>query len=214
MLFSAPMMRANMAGIKTQTRRAIKPQPSEHHWSAIPGYQLRVTETCRMADGRLGIRFAHSIPQNREFDWDDWTSCPYGAGGDRMWARETHARAGCKSNCGHLGCHTIYRANEKAALGAYGAVKWTPAIHMPRWASRFETDIVDVRAEPLHNISEADAISEGVTFDGKRWNVENIVTTPISAVDAYRSLWEWVNGRDSWALNPWVWVIEYKRVIQ
>ncbi|MEQ1663215.1 MAG: hypothetical protein ABL877_11025 [Thiobacillus sp.] len=75
---------------------------------------------------------------------------------------------------------------------------------MPRWASRILLEIVGVRVERLQDISEADAIAEGVGGD--------VTVTPCFAVERYRALWESINGPGSWDVNPWVWVVEFKRV--
>jgi hypothetical protein len=130
----------------------------------------------------------------------------YGAPGDRLWVRETHARAGCATKCEHLGCHWKYKADEQAALGAYGAIKWTPSIHMPRWASRIDLEVTGVRVEQLQDIS-ADAEAEGWPGPDAQNSIRNAY--PIAW---YSCLWEEINGVGSWAANPWVWVVEFKRV--
>ena len=200
MIFSAPMVRALLEGRKTQTRRVLKPQPSEHVWSTLPGYQLRVTETCRMMDGRLGIRFAHSIPQNREWDWDDWTTCPYGAVGDRLWVRETW-RPMYTDGAIYLadaGTHRLNAATEAEAKASWPG--WKPSIHMPRRHSRINLEITGVRVERLQSISERDAEAEGVERAGGE--------TPFAS--AYRDLWSYLHGSESWDKNPWVWAIDFK----
>lgn len=80
--------------------------------------------------------------------------------------------------------------------------KWTPSIHMPRWASRITLEITGVRVERLNSITESDAEAEGVTDTG----FGDLL------VDGYRYLWKYIYGEESWAANPWVWVIEFKRV--
>jgi hypothetical protein len=186
-LFSAPMVRAILECRKTQTRRVVKDVPE---WCREWGYTAFTPSGFISARGPVEDNIGEKFFRLK-----------YGATGDRLWVRETHARAGCKSNCGHLGCHTIYRADDKAALGAYGAVKWTPAIHIPRWASRITLEITGVRVERLRDISYGDAQAEGWPpgdeFDPVTW---------------YSVLWRDINGAESWAANPWVWVIEFKRV--
>ncbi len=236
MLFSAPMMRANMAGTKTQTRRIMKPQPEPNGtWNKARGdFDCLIDEYPPSAMIWCGGCLGGDVGVN---------CSPYGCVGDRIWARETHSRAGCKENCGHLGCHTIYRSDESKALGAYGAVKWTPAIHMPRWASRFTATIMQVRAQRLQDISDADAAAEGVEaldsedhcereeFDhalcgncgGRRLydalgpNMGVMPDTDCRDCDThvkrYRWLWESINGEGSWEANPWVWAITYKLVV-
>jgi hypothetical protein len=84
-----------------------------------------------------------------------------------------------------------------------------PSIYMPRWASRITLEIIDVRVERLQDISEEDAIAEGVTwFSSGAVECPGMPETPI---DAYRALWEKINGPGSWEKNPWVWCISFKR---
>jgi len=101
--------------------------------------------------------------------------------------------------------------------------RWTPSIHMPRWASRITLEITSVRVERLQDISEADAIAEGIErldYQGQTsWrdyslNDEWAAISPMldSPIASYKTLWESLNGKGSWDLNPWVWVIEFKKV--
>lgn len=85
---------------------------------------------------------------------------------------------------------------------AYG-LKWRPSIHMPRWASRITLEVTGVRVERLQDISEADALAEGVTFDPL------MHTNPR---EAYMHLWNAINGPGSWYANPWVWVVEFRKL--
>ena len=95
---------------------------------------------------------------------------------------------------------------------------WVPSIHMPRWASRLVLEIVSVRLERLQDISEKDALAEGVTKirDGchviKGFDYDKAGLCHTHAVTPFEKLWESINGPGSWALNPWVWVVEFKRV--
>lgn len=117
-----------------------------------------------------------------------------------------------------------YRATEVAP----DTLRWRPSIHMPRWASRITLEIAGVRVERLQDISEADAIAEGIErgvgFPG--WyryplpgDSEGLaesgrlgkVPTAFPKL-AYRALWESINGPGSWDANPWVWVVEFKTV--
>jgi len=82
------------------------------------------------------------------------------------------------------------------------ASQWKPSIHMPRWASRINLEVVSVRVERLQNISEDDALAEGIT----------LVERGTSPVDQFKKLWESINGPGSWEANPWVWVVEFKRI--
>ena len=103
----------------------------------------------------------------------------------------------------------VYRAGWDRSNGGF---RWRPSIHMPRWASRITLEIVSVRAERLQDISEADALAEGVEIDesGHATRADGIAVG--GARTAYAELWESINGPGSWAANPWVWVVEFRRV--
>lgn len=121
-------------------------------------------------------------------------ACPHGKRGDRIWVRETF---------GDCGERLVYRADSDD--GAKCKVKhWAPSIHMPRWASRITLEITNVRVERLNAISEPDANAEGVQAN-----------TLSPARYVFGELWQSIYGADnsqSWQANPWVWVIEFKRV--
>jgi len=120
--------------------------------------------------------------------------CPYGHRGDRLWVRETFQ----KWPDGYA-----YRADyQDAELADSVHAPWKPSIHMPRAASRINLEITGVRVERLQDISRGDAMAEGCPFpnmaqgdDPRKW---------------YADLWHSINGPDSWGLNPWVWVVEFK----
>lgn len=189
-LFSGPMVRAILDGRKTQTRRIVK-------WSgswAVDEFQYPLWPS---AEDEFGEQ--QDIP------------CKYGKPGDRLWVRETYAHV---SMCGHFNHlhgnrEWIYGATDECCVA-----KWTPSIHMIRAASRITLEITGVRVERLQEISEADAIAEGcVAGDGKP---ENGFPTEAEfpAVASYADLWNSINGPDSWAANPFVWVVEFRRVEQ
>jgi hypothetical protein len=198
-LFSGPMVRALLDGSKTQTRRIVKPTGAHHI------FQFRGTDDARGADEPTG-----------EWAWGSSESviskhirCPYGKPGDRLWVRETFLYVGPGSGS-DLPSYREERANpenHKATNCWFRASQpdetlvWTPSIHMPRWASRITLEVTGVRVERLQDISEADAWSEGCPTDA---------TWPL---DWYRDLWNNLAapGAD-WDANPWVWVVEFKRV--
>lgn len=120
--------------------------------------------------------------------------CPYGQPGDRLWVRETWRAWGGTVR------HVDYRATTEIPRPADG---WKPSIHMRRADSRIMLEIVAVRVERLQDISEADAKAEGCQadpYDGPTY------------YDHFALLWRSINGQGSWTTNPWVWVIEFKRV--
>jgi len=194
-LLKDEMVRAILEGRKTQTRRMVKPQPTALTSDGLPFAQTANDESF----GRLGKVIA----------------CPYGQPGDRLWVRETFTdEAG--GIWPYLGEHISYRADPLQPL----CERWTPSIHMPRWASRITLEITSVRVERLQSISYADAQAEGVqTETADPWFYH--ITTERNVYDfaadepqgSFRKLWESINGPGSWAANPWVWVVEFKRVL-
>jgi hypothetical protein len=130
--------------------------------------------------------------------------CPYGKPGDRLWVRETwaapHAYDSHKPReIPPNGCSIHYAATEER-----GGLLWRPSIFMPRWASRITLEITDVWVERLQQISDADSLAEGCSAaDMKHGD---------SLASVYARLWESINGAGSWAANPWVWVVSFRRV--
>ena len=198
-LFSAPMVRALLDGSKTQTRRVMKAQPPSH-----------VVDFCTYHNPK-GDGLAHFgfDPVARELQ--EWFAvCPYGQPGDRLWVRETwrpNADGGFE-----------YKADGGPMQSAFKQIfddllkrKWKPSIHMPRGASRITMDITGVRIEQLHDITETDAKAEGLTCHHGLYATPDQVWQ-IDPRKAYRDLWESINGPESWEANPFVWVIEFKKV--
>lgn len=212
MIFNAEMVRAILDGRKTQTRRPIK-------WK-----QTRFTEIAERDDGLLW-----PWAEDCERGGDIWFACPFGEVGDRIWVRETWATLGDEKSAAR-----IYRASCEQRPGDYGLWSipdnadwkphtenqkfegaWRPSIHMPRWASRITLEIADVRVEHLNAINESDAQSEGVAqLRGGFWKHYQPGWTEyqISARGSFVTLWKSIYGEESWAANPWVWVIEFKRI--
>ncbi|EPN1614149.1 hypothetical protein ACTV1J_000539 [Cronobacter turicensis] len=218
-IFNAEMVRAVLSGNKTQTRRIVNPQPeltkgSGFSWNgALYGAGSDERETNR--------NFAH-------------VKCPHGKPGDRLWVRETW------SDVNSEGCPAVaYRADSDTRLlaeietfrdedgvlntadprldkywfaawsgdlfsGTEGS--WRPSIHMPRWASRITLEITGVRVERLASISSDDARAEGYpaarAADGG--NIDPWLW--------FRDLWDGIYPEQSFKANPWVWVIEFKRI--
>lgn len=214
-LFSAPMVRAILEGRKTQTRRIVKAK----HLPWIENSLLN------FLDGKWNQR-----------------PMPYGTRGDRLWVREAWQtvdplevpenrrgnRAPFTGSCGlrRIPWVAAYRADGDIFHPDDGApIVWRPSIHMPRWASRITLEITDVRVERLHEISETDAMAEGVEPNCAQVDHARCLHSEwrdylagaddfpaFSAVDSFRSLWRSINDAGSWEANPWVWVIEFKRV--
>lgn len=217
-LMAAPMVRATLRQVdpKTHTRRILKQQPSEHHWQVLPGYELKVGDAMVCADGRVHVTFWHSIPQNAAWDKAGHAVCPYGKPGDRLWVREAWRTVAGADDIAprdlmNVESFTHYEADEAKPVGMG---KLRPSMFMPRWASRILLEVVSVRVERLNNISQADAIAEGLqrTVDGYAWHVEDETHRASDPVESYASLWEAINGDGSWDASPWVWVVEFKRL--
>ncbi len=217
-IFSAPMVRAILDGRKTQTRRVIKsnsgPRPDNVSWCAA------------------------------RFDWwcdpGGWINCPYGRPGDQLWVREHHwivERYGRSSGSAFL----LYD-DEWTEDGLPDQTSpdrpWRgqpdhhirfgprPSIHMPRWASRIQLEVAGIRVEWLQGMSWKDALAEGIVPtpcdhpDPKsaRLGCTECMGTGIaeSPVDEFAELWDSINAKrgHGWETNPWVWVIEFSRVVE
>jgi hypothetical protein len=224
-IFSAEMVRAILAGRKTQTRRVMKLTSLGHI--------------------KAPIMYGRHKPDNPRA----LAACPYGAPGDTLWVREAvahgeglkyHVAYKADSQCGAWGWDGdgnplfsshghVLEGDAGRAVGNYGmhryGKRWTPSIHMPRWASRITLRITDVRVERLQDIegqhpSESDAIAEGVRAihhgDGDYYySAFRDVPHPKNwsdPADAFREVWNSINGAGAWEANPWVWVIAFQRV--
>ncbi|MCV2349310.1 hypothetical protein [Paucibacter sp. Y2R2-4] len=200
MLFSAPMVRAILAGTKTQTRRVV-PTMLTLGRLEFPGRRDR--------KGFNQVNWLDTVEgQSEAIRW-----CRYGQPGDRLWVREAFARIDGQTR---PWIETDYRATYTHGdrLGDLLGEKkrWTPSIHMPRHASRITLEITGVRLERLQEISNDDAHAEGAA-DWAAEIVSNGNKFP-STQRAFQALWESINGAEAWALNPWVWVVEFKRLEQ
>lgn len=178
------MVRAILDGRKTQTRRVVKPQPCEAGFAAQPFNWSRVE--------KVGI-FFHIISDEPSAQFT--VQCPYGTPGDRLWVKETWAENDPPS--GYL-----YSATDSVV----GGLKWRPSIFMKRDASRITLEIVSIRVERVQAISRGDATCEGCPFP-------NMADGP-NPKWWFRDLWDSINAKRGygWDANPWVWVIEFKRV--
>lgn len=217
-LFSGEMVRAILSGRKTQTRRTRGLERLTER-----GEFLRTHVDER---GRFGALFGDSIPDD---PLSIFVPSPFGGPGDRLWVRETWTSLIPTSHEETARAHRDrvvvrpdddervalwYRADGEMPLieRLFGddedAIKWRPSIHMPRWASRITLEVTGVRVERLQAISEADAKAEGVTTE---WTTSAGEQMTCSPREAFSDLWCTINGADSWAANPWVWVVEFQR---
>ena len=202
-LFNGEMVRAILNGRKTQTRRMVK-----FPINADPRY---VTLT-RMQDGFAdGVRPVFGAP-----DEPNWFSAKsqFGTIGDRLWVRETWMQDHSSEQ---------QHALHKASWGnTPEGQRWTPSIHMPRWASRITLEITGVRVERVQEITEEDAKVEGVEsvmFQNEQfWKAYGSnpipgggeLTATRLAAQSFRTLWQSIYA--NWDANPWVWVHEFRRI--
>lgn len=218
-LFTGSMVLPTLDGRKTLTRRGINRllgfgPISEFQPSGTRGY-----------DWAFRDRHArwHEISHERLL-----AACPYGGTGDRIWGKETHRPSIAHSHgAGECDCADVnveYQADgevryfrdsyiEDRSPGwlmplAAQRGKFVPSIHMPRWATRITLELTGVRVERLQDISEADAIAEGIERSPRtgRWLPGNCAEPEW----AFRELWEQINGAGSWVANPWVWVVAFR----
>jgi hypothetical protein len=197
-LFNDAMVRAILDCRKTQTRRVVKPQP------VVDGRVFKWAGPRPKARKNTGATFIND-PSAQHKDPLIAHSCPYGQPGDRLWVREG-ARVIAKR---HREIGIVYRADGEARTVPYPS-RLAPAPlgkclanGTYREASRITLEVTGVRVERLNEISETDAVAEGVM----QW-----MLGPTSPRDDFRGLWESINGPGSWDANPWVWVVEFKRV--
>ncbi|EPK2445810.1 hypothetical protein ACEP11_21320 [Pseudomonas aeruginosa] len=214
-LFNDQMVRAILEGRKTVTRRVMKPQPTPskdggHHWP------------CNVHQSMLHVE---RELQNGEGCWCGLAeaACPFGQPGERLWVREAWTidlLAAYSTEKGYDSEYELrYRADDAAReihvapsepdpyLALYDSQRgdWRPSIHMPRWASRVLLEITAVRVERLHDITPNQCIAEGA------WREKDKeLGRGQEAIAAFADLWRSTGG--DWDANPWVWVIEFKRV--
>ena len=202
-LFNGEMVRAILEGRKTQTRRLVK-SPLKFKNGLCWDVQN---------DEAFGAQYGKTF----------FCDSPYGVQGDRFWVRETWAIQDCGSRVGISKEHwpdgfpvsrVRYPATDPAPNSSEGRHHWwnkRPSIHMPRWASRINLEVLSVRVERIQDIYEEDAKAEGIKLMG--WKLlENGVSRDYTHRDHFEALWQTIYGDDAWTKNPWVWVIEFKKI--
>ncbi|HDL6748682.1 TPA: hypothetical protein PXJ82_004433 [Yersinia enterocolitica] len=183
-LFNAEMVNAILSGRKTQTRRIISEKTLHLFGVAASAGQCHPIELCDQRSQSYYLDF-----------------CPLGKPGDQLWVREAFAAGLCTEST------LAYRATHKTEDLEEGwgeTIKWTPSIHMPRWASRINLLITGVRVERLQDISDADASAEGCKISSMQ--------SGECLSDMFARLWKSIYGDESWQANPWVWVINFERM--
>lgn len=187
-LFSTPMVQAILEGRKTQTRRVVK-NPENYYM-----------------DEMLDNLWPYKSMGNP-------VNCPYGKVGDVLWVRESWN--GFKDLSGKFIDYRFKGDNDPLHNG----MRWKPSIHMPFEAARIFLEITNVRVERLQHITPMDAAEEGIAIASRFGDEVNTwmcygddTGTTNSAYYSFLTLWQSINGRDSWYDNPWVWVVEFKRI--
>jgi hypothetical protein len=222
-LFSGPMVRAILEGRKTMTRRVVKPQPAfdgTFYTLGGAGWSKNIKSVTPV--------FGHSL----------YYACPYGVPGDRLWVRETHYAFGRwvlngQTKTGRPKWKFV-RASQSEILFEEpnyclasrdkehpGRGRWYKRLarFMPKSYARIWLEVAGVRVERLWQINEADALQEGIfEFNGLGiYGYDKTGTPGLHCCDSERGtflcLWEKINGVGSWKQNPWVWVIEFKRIV-
>lgn len=195
------MIRALLAGRKTQTRRIIKPQPTpagdglwhfHNRWGGISqAHEEALTSYIVDAAARYAV-------------------------GDRLWVRENWRPIGDAALSECVGPEDVMFA---ASVGPIDleTFRWRPSIHMPRWASRLTLIVTGVKVERLKDISEADAITEGIERVGdiagepgwKHYPNGSAAGGWLDPRESFRTLWQSINGPESWEANPWVVAVSF-----
>jgi hypothetical protein len=198
-LFSGEMVRAILEGRKTMTRRVVKDPICTN--KEIYGEDGGLTWY-----GNFGLR----------------KPCKFGAVGDRLWVKETFCQPTFEEKCFYRADMPIHIDRKESGLNedidfVDSDFKWKPSIFMPRWASRITLEIVSVRVERLQDITEKDAKEEGIKqvtcgLDETCFEYARNENAYSTAKQAFEALWKKINGAESWVANPWVWVIEFKKV--
>ena len=207
-IFSTQMVRAILSGAKIQTRRVIPVLPKR-------GYSLH-----QISEDKFCFRKVH---KNGDATHSDIFRRPCDVG-DLLWVRETY-----RPIVGQLGAliSVDYRADPPEKWERLGdvvgtPVNWRPSIHMPRQMSRLVLKVTAIRAEPLKEISDEDAIREGIYksiciskrcpfYIGECWDGnERLLAAGVPRLD-FETLWRglYPEGQKSWGANPWVWVIDF-----
>jgi len=229
-IFNAEMVRAVLDGRKTQTRRIMKVQPESNQFGLrriIASAERSDTGKYHWTESNATGNHIRSAP----------FSCPFGAVGDRLWVKETWsvvshafdddglmidyvpdrpAKAVHEKpfGRGYYSGHAIYAADGGFTWGdddgcVDGRSCWKPSIHMPRWASRITLEMNGVRVERLNSMTEKDALAEGCLGGHDSIPGYQYSATPH---EHFHHVWQSIYGADSWQANPWVWVVEFKRM--
>ncbi len=204
-IFNDAMVRAILAGTKTQTRRIVKPQPADGWAFDVPPLLGWIRSLHRFR-GRYGALIHRGLGTN--FPETDLIPCPFGQPRDRLWVREAWRTSKVADELkpsmlvggGYSPIWHEARDDVPFHPSKFGRLR--PSMHMPRWASRITLEITGVRVERVQDIGVVGAYAEGIP--------ENSETR--MPVYEFTRLWRSLYGDAGWIENPWVWVIEFRRV--
>ncbi|MDH5857756.1 hypothetical protein [Lampropedia aestuarii] len=203
LMFKAPLVRAILSGHKTQTRRVVKGVKHNPNWGSavgVVGGAWRYGSPAGLGLSDRGDYWSVTLDEDHQkrmctkeaYGWGAGAGCPYGLPGDRIYVHETFAYA--PTACG--GEELTFAADYPDGSDKAAGIKHKPAIHMPRSVARIWLEITGVRVERLQDISHDDAMAEGMAWD--------------DAIYDFQKTWESTGG--DWDANPWVWVIDFKRI--
>jgi hypothetical protein len=245
-LFSGEMVRRLLANAKWQTRRIVKinaktvltPEQRKIGFEFCPDPNLYRRDYPVKGMPRLHVPSRH--PEDAAVPWRDCGAetfyCPYGEIGDHLFVREDTwiwcdrqpngitKKGRPKFRYVPVGRHVVYKADGEKPTNRIDddpghMWKFKPGRFMPRWASRLEYELTDIRVQRLQDISEEDAIAEGIRriklpgcTERFIWSDDPMAEAMRSGVRAYQMLWESINGPGSWDANPYVWCLSFRRV--
>lgn len=230
-LFSAPMVRANLARRKRMTRRLVKPQPiPQHHIALIPA------ERAHTFTGKAAFEVVTNYAKHVKT-----IECPYGGPGDRLYVKEASWIWCQKDSDGFtptgrrkyrytpVGRHVVYCADQEKPTERINdnprcSWRYKAARFMPKWACRLWLEVESVRVERVQDITYEDAEAEGVQCvetddtEDTYWCIEPNDGGPVADLpqDVFACLWDSINAASGhgWDRNDWVWVVAYRHIEQ
>lgn len=216
-LFNTEMVQAILEGRKTMTRRIIK---TTHHGWDCQKMIFALSRTIKAHFTKISslIGFHAFFTGDGFEDHKLGTKCPYGQLGDVLWVRETWCLPSLYD--GFESDYYFKAGFSSANIETRHASKsWKPSIHMPKEAARIWLSVEEIRVERLRDITQEDAISEGIKFSRLFEEWGGVVPHPkvkdhyrwyANPVDAFNNLWIHINGEESFKANPWLWVVKFR----